>query len=250
MSLQDKRVVVTRAPHQAGVLVQLLREKGAVPIVYPCIDLAPPQDTAELDAALRNLKAYEWLLVTSSNTVLALKRRLAALQIEADLTRIKIAAVGPTTAESVEYDLGVSVALVPDEYTAQRLASALNVRERMRILLPQSAIAKPDLAKGLIQAGADVTVVTAYENVIGSDGEDVPRLLQEQRIDALSFTSGSTVENFVQRIKPQQAFDLPAACIGPRTVETARNCGFSDLIMPESYTLEEMLAALEQHLAN
>ena len=250
MSLKDKKIVVTRAPHQAAKLVKMLRDRDAVPLIYPCIDIAPPEDTSELDGALRNLKAYEWLLLTSSNTVLALYRRMGALQVQVDWTKLKVAAVGSSTASSVEALFGTKADFIPEEQTGVVLAETLPFHEQMRVFLPQSDIAKMDTAEMLRSRGVDVTVVSAYENIIGQGGEDIPLRLSENRVDAITFTSGSTVEGFVQRIAPMTAYDLPAACIGTSTAEVAESHGFKTIIVPEQFKLPDMLEALEEHFAN
>lgn len=250
MSLKDKRIVVTRAPHQAEKLVRVLHEKEAVPLIYPCIDIAPPRDTGELDAALRNLIAYDWLVLTSSNTVLAICRRMGALQLEVDWTQIKIAVVGTSTAASVETLFGIKADFVPEEQTGKALAETLPLYKKMRVFLPQSNIAEMDNAEILRSRGVDLTVVSAYETVIGRGGEDIPMRLQEGRVDALTFTSGSTVEGFVQRIEPLTAYDLPAACIGSSTAEVAESYGFKKIVVPEEFKLKNMLTALEQHFAD
>jgi hypothetical protein len=99
-ALSGKRVVVTRAPHQAEELVSLLRDYGARPIFYPCIDIAPPEDTTALDAALRDVAAFDWLILTSANTVRALATHLEALGLPLSmLGHLRAVAVGPATAE-------------------------------------------------------------------------------------------------------------------------------------------------------
>lgn len=249
MSLKDKRIVVTRAPHQAEKLVKMLQEREAVPLIYPCIDIAPPEHTSELDSALHNLIAYDWLVLTSSNTTLAICRRMAALQLDIDWTQIKIAVVGDSTASSVETLFGMEPDFIPEEHTGKALAEALPVYENTRIFLPQSNIAEMDTAEALRSRGVDVTVVSAYETVVGQGGEDIPLRLQEGRVDAVTFTSGSTVDGFVQRIAPLTAYNLPAACIGTSTAEVAESHGFKTLVVPEQFTLKDMITKLETHFA-
>ena len=249
MSLKDKHIIVTRAAHQAAKLVKMLQDREAVPLIYPCIDIAPPDDTSEFDAALRNLKAYDWLLLTSTNTVLTVCRRIGALQLEIDWTEIKIAVVGPSTAKAVEILFGMEPDFIPEGYTGKALAEALPMHERMRVFLPQSNIATMDTAEVLQSRDIDVTVVSAYENVIGHGGEDIPLRLTENSVDAISFTSGSTVEGFVRRIAPLTAYQLPAACIGSSTAQIAQELGFEHIIVPQQFTLSAMLTELERYFA-
>jgi uroporphyrinogen-III synthase len=252
MSITDKAIVVTRAPHQAATLAEMLRDKGAVPLLYPCIDIAPPPDCNPLDAALRNLDSYEWVLFTSANTVLAVRRRLDALQVVPDWSRIKAGAVGPATAEAAETYLGMDIDTIPDEYTGEALGNQLGVQEDARVFVPQSEIATPDLVDALKEAGAHVNAVTAYKNIVGYGGENLPDLLARDEVDALTFTSGSTVRNFIVRLNETDTdvpFDVPAACIGPRTEEAATEAGFTHTITPDSFMLEPMVNALEAHFS-
>lgn len=247
MTMQNKRIVVTRAPHQAMKLVDLLRERGAVPLIFPCIDIVPPDNCSPFDSALRNISNYEWLVVTSSNTVLAMKRRLQSLQIQPDLRAIKIAAVGQNTADAMYSMFGTHPSLIPDKQSAEGLADVMGFHETMTVFLPQSGIAKQDLAQALTEQGASVNVVEAYKTVIGHGGEDIPQMLKEKRVDAVTFTSPSTVENFIKRIEPVNALNLPAACIGSTTSDAASGAGFSTIITPEHFALEDMVQALEQY---
>ncbi len=244
MSLQGKRVVVTRAAHQAGELADLLRQRGAVPVLYPCIALVPPQDTTALDYVLRNLAAFDWLILTSANTVDILRLRAARLNIA---PRLKVAAVGAATAAALRDALGIEADFIPAVQTAEHLAEALPLRPGERVFLPQSAIARPHLRQILSERGAHVTAITAYKTTVGTGGEDVPYLLETGQIDALTFTSSSTVTHFVQRAGTVS--EVPAACIGAATAQTAREAGFGCVIAPDAdYTLTGLVAVLERQL--
>jgi uroporphyrinogen-III synthase len=247
-SLAGRRVVVTRAPHQAAEFAALLEAHGAEPVLYPCIDIAPPGDASSLDDGLRRAAAgeFDWLVLTSRNTVLALARRLDALGMSPGaLSGLSVAAVGPSTAEQSAELLGLTPAVVPDEYVADALAG----RPGARVFLPQSSLARPALADGLRGAGMDVTAVDAYVTVIGSGGADLPALLRAGEVDAVTFTSSSTVENFLSRLEAEGAAlsdlgGVAVACIGPVTARTARDCGLTVDAVPEDYTLDGLVAAL------
>jgi uroporphyrinogen-III synthase len=248
MTLHNKRIVVTRTPHQAGQLVGLLQERDAVPLIYPCVDIAPPHDPARLDSALRNLSAYEWLIVTSSSTVLAMKRRLGTLGVTPDLGRLKIAAVGAMTAEAVQQFLGTMHVALPDGHSSEDIVKLVNPYHGMRILLPQSAVAPAHLSKVLTMEGADVTAVEAYQIIKGSGGEDIPAMLRDQRVDALTFASVHAVQWFLERIAPESAFHLPAACLSEAAAEAARAAGFQQVLVPEHFTPAALLHLLDQVL--
>ncbi|GAB4569657.1 MAG: hypothetical protein Kow0077_02550 [Anaerolineae bacterium] len=251
-ALLGKRVVNTRATHQASELDRLLDSQGAVPVAYPCIAIAPPEDTDSLDRALTAAAEgeYDWLVVTSANTVRALADRLNVLGMGHDALRgLHVAAVGPATADAARDLLSVTIALTPDEYIAESLAEALARESGGRVLLPQSEIARPVLAERLRAAGLTVEAVTAYRTVQGTGGEDVPGLLAQGQIDAVTFTSSSTVENFFARLDSERpGLTLPAtvclACIGPIAARTLAAHGYSAQVVPDEHTLDGLVSAL------
>lgn len=253
-SLTGKRIVVTRAAHQASEAVALIRQYGAEPVLYPCIAIVPPEDSGPLDAALQAAAAgqFDWLVITSANTAWALAERLAGLGLT--LPAIQVAAVGPKTSSAVRELLGRAVDLLADEFIAEGLAEVLQPVGEQRILLPQSEIARPALADGLRAAGAEVTAVTAYRTVIGQGGADVPRLLAERKIEAITFTSSSTARFFLERLAAEggDRRDLDQVClvaIGPATARTMVDLDLPVTVMPADYTLEGLLAALNTYFA-
>lgn len=248
--LRGRRVVNTRAVHQAGALDRLLRENGAIPVAYPCIAIAPPPNAAELDESLDRLAAgeFDWLVLTSSNTVHALATQLK--QRDGRIGNVRIAAVGPSTAESTERLLGVTPAFVPATYTGFALSAGVPVEPGSRVLLPASEIAEPELADQLRRRGAIVEVVTAYRTVVGRGGSDLPRLLADGQIDALTFCSSSAVDGFVARMENEggsllRALALPAICIGPNTQATALDHGFRSPSAAETQTLDGLIDSLQ-----
>ena len=257
--LHGKRVVVTRAADQAGELVDLLRDHGADPLSYPCIAIAPPADTAPLDDALRRLAAgkFDWLVLTSRNTVTVLAGRLADLGLDTAAAHpVCVAAVGEATAAAAERELGLKVDLMPAEFVAEALSSAMRARLHPgdRVLLCQADIARPVLARELTAAGAGVTAVAAYRTVMGSGGVNLPALLAEHSVDAMTFTSSSTVRNLLQRLRDEggERADLDGvclACLGPITAATAREQGLSVLVAPETHTLPALVEALETYFS-
>jgi len=218
--LEGKRVVITRSAAQSNEMAKLLLKYGAVPVLYPCIEIIAPESTNELDSALLKAAdyAYEWLVVTSANTVEAIAARLNSLGIT--LGDLMIAAIGPKTAASVREQLGVEVHFVARKYEAEAFADEMEVTSGQRVLLPQSERARPILVEKLTQKGAIVSAVVAYRTVMGVGGDDVPSLLISGQIDAITFTSASTVHYFQARIENEGAgmSDLDGIClaaIGP-----------------------------------
>jgi uroporphyrinogen-III synthase len=251
-SLSGLTVVNTRAIHQAAELDALLEAQGATVLSYPAIAIAPMPDTTAFEEGIRAGVdgAFDWLVVTSANTVWLLKERMAALGFPpAGLNELRIAAVGAATAEAVQRDLGLQVDLLPDEFVAEALLESLGDVAGQRIFLPQSAQARPVLAEGLQAAGAEVTQVDAYRMVTGQGGVSLGEYFWRGDVDVVTFTSASTVHNFVKRLKAENGstamlVDVVVACIGPITAEAARRHDLPVKVVPEEHTLEGLVEAL------
>lgn len=254
-ALSGIRIAITRSEHQADAQRQLLEAQGAQVYFYPAIDILPPRNLDPLDAALQDAAngRFDWLIFTSTNTVDMVADRLESLELslhEGD--GLKFAAVGSSSAEAIHQLLGVEVDQVPDKYTADELAKALGKKEDARILLPQSALADSTLADTLRSNGADVTVVQAYRNVIAIGGDEVPTMLWEGSIDAITFTSASTVRFFSKRLQLERGTlamldHVVVACIGPKTAAMARQFGLDVAVMPEEHTLAGLTRALVEY---
>lgn len=221
--LQGKRVVITRPKAQASDLVNALTTLGAQPLLMPTIWVAPLPDLSQLDQALAGLAEYDWLIFTSANTVAVFAERLRLGKHPHDLLqRTAIAAIGPATAGAV-CSLGVEPALVPDMHVAEALAAALPDVAGQRILLPQAVAARPALAEELAARGAQVDAIPIYSTeAIALDEVALGELAQG--VDALIFTSGSTVRSFVASVRGhvaalQQLATAKIICIGPVTAK-------------------------------
>lgn len=254
LPLFGKQIVVTRAAEQASELSQRLRELGANPIEFPTIEVIPPAEWSALDHCLRKLEEYDWIVFTSRNAVRFFVERLFAQGF--DLRHLKgpsICAIGPRTAEGVEA-LKVRVDYVPREYRAEAIVEGLKKEnlQGKRILIPRSGMARDLLPDELKKAGAIVDVVEAYRTVIPQkDPGDLMDRLRSGKVDAITFTSSSTVKNFVEGIGPQatQALlrGIVVASIGPITAETARGLGIETTVMPQEYTIPALVEALVEH---
>lgn len=248
--LADKRIAVTRALHQAPPFEALIRDWGGIPLRYPCIDIEPSPDPRQLEGCLRRLQEFDWLLLTSGNTVRAIADSLSGLGIDLPNLGIQIGAAGPATAEEARRLLACDIHHVPAEYGAAHLARSLPLGVGTRILLPQSDRAAASTAEALRSRGASVRSVVAYCTVTGAGGVDLPALIARGEIDALSFTSPSALAFFRRRCQLAAARELPALCIGAETAAAARAHGFQRVIKPVQPTLRDMLAALADHFAS
>ncbi len=249
-TLAGKRIVVTRARHQAAPLELLLRERGAIPISYPCIAIRAPADTRALDKHLAKLDQYDVVMLKSANAVTALSQRFRSLNLVPDWSRIRIAAVGPATDAALLSNFNRRADFVPATHTADHLAKTLPIANGSRILLPQSALAAESSAEILRARGARVIDVVAYDAVVGSGGDDVPALIAEKAVDALTFSSPSAITFFLQRCPAPSAKTLPAACLGPVTARKAEELGFQNVITPAAFMASAMLDALASYFTS
>jgi uroporphyrinogen-III synthase len=225
--LAGKRILVTRARHQAGKLAEALEALGAEVLRLPTIEIIPPETYAHLDAALEVIRGFDWLIVTSANGAAALAERMRFLGIHAErLQHLQVAAIGPATAVAVGR-IGLKVSAMPDEYVAEAVVAML--KEQVvgrRVLLARAAVARDVIPEQLRQCGAHIHVVETYRTVIPSDSTELLReLLGEGRPlpDAVTFTSSSTVNNFFALLaaaKIAMPPGLRAISIGPVTTRT------------------------------
>jgi uroporphyrinogen III methyltransferase/synthase len=257
--LFGRRIVVTHSREQAGELVEMLEERGAESIPVRTIRIAPPQDSGPLEEAVANLARFDWIVFTSANAVDSFMSRLLATADVRELKGIRLCAVGPSTAAHLQ-KYGLRVDVTPTEYRVEGLLEALaesGPLEKGRFLLPRADTAREALADELRQAGADVTEVVAYRTTLAQaerdSDRDIYRMLLDRQIDAVTFTSASTVRNFVQIFGKEQAADLlrttVVASIGPVTAEALQQLGIATTVMPERYTIPELVDALVAHFS-
>ncbi|MBE2193902.1 MAG: uroporphyrinogen-III synthase [Anaerolinea sp.] len=256
-ALKGRVIVNTRAAHQAEALNILLRSQGAIPRDYPCIAILPPHDSSPLDASLVELDQgyFDWLVLTSANTVWAVAKRLRQLGLRLSGQSFGTAVIGPGTAEAVQTQLGLTPYDLPPQFMAESLAEHLPLKRETRILLPESAIAPPNLIQRFSERGAVVRVVEAYQTVCRHEGDDMPQWMTQGRIDALTFTSASTVTCFFSRFKKEggqrgSVLGLCVGCIGPKTAATARECGFTTVIVASEHTLNGLVDTLQAYFAH
>lgn len=253
--LSGWKVIVTRPRDQAEELIRRLQGLGAECLLSPTIRIVPPRSYERLDRALQDLRSYDWVVFTSANGVRAVLERMAALGMEpTDLGRRGVAAIGPATREALE-ERGIQVTLSPRKYRAEGLVeafSSLDIRGK-RILLPRAEEARDILPKSLRHLGAEVDVVPAYRTVPDTEnGQALRELLTQGEVDAITFTSPSTVRNFLALVG-EGAVDalsrVVVACIGPVTAEAARDLGIRVDVVAREYTTEGLVNALVERVA-
>jgi uroporphyrinogen III methyltransferase/synthase len=248
--LFGKRIIVTRTREQAGEFSNLLRECGADPIELPTIEVVPPDSWKRLDRAIEEIERYHWILFTSVNGVKYFIERLKALDKDIRLLKgIKICTIGPRTAQAVR-DLGIKVDLLPEKFIAEAILAGLG-KERIqgkRFLLPRALKAREILPQEIRRLGGEIDVVTAYKTVRPEKSkEEIRKLLHEKAVDLITFTSSSTVSNFVDFFEKGEAKKLlegiKVGCIGPITAKTAKDFGIVTSFMPRDYTVPAFVEA-------
>jgi len=244
--LAGRRILVTRAAHQASKLSDGLRALGAEPVEVPVLEIRPPESYGALDAALRRLNSYDWLIVTSANSIPIIHVRAMDLGIALTELKPKIAAVGRATAQAVQMFLHLEVALTPKEYVAESLVSALAPQVAgKRVLLARAAIARDVIPEALRAAGAHVDVVDAYRNVLPETAPDLLRRALATRIDAATFTSGSSATHLAEAAKQAGVpFPLPgvaAISIGPITSQALHELGWPPVAEAAPHNIEGLL---------
>ena len=209
-----------------------------------------------MDRAIQSLEQYQWLLFTSVNGVKYFFQRLEELGKDVRrLKDMKVGAIGPKTAEAV-YAKGIKPDLIPDEYRAEAVVEAFKKEdaENLNILLPRAAEAREILPDELKKMGAHVDMVEAYRTMMPGKGADrIKAMLQNEEIHMVTFTSSSTVTNFVgmfgsDKDKVKRWIEkVTVACIGPITAQTAEKHGFKVSVMPKDYTIEALTDAILQY---
>ncbi len=252
-------MLVGRARHQASALSSGLRELGAEVLEIPFIEIRKPRSYRALDQALKHLSKYDWLILTSVNGVDALWERLRRLRIGKEPFRhLKIAAIGPATRQAIEQH-GASVAVVPKEYVAEAVVASLRRKVKgKRVLLARARVARDVIPRELRKLGARVDVVEAYETVIPPASRQRLRAAlasQSRRPDWITFTSSSTVRNFVALLgerrrrvgrdhEGNETNRVRLASIGPVTSSTLRELGLPVDVEAAEYTIPGLIKAI------
>jgi uroporphyrinogen-III synthase len=257
------RVLVSRAKKQAGTLSFALKELGCQVIEIPFIEIRKPSSYKPLDTALNNLTTYDWLILTSVNGVEALFERMAKRTIDRSaLTPLKIAAIGPATKKAIEKH-GLRVAVTPREYVAESVVASLHKRVKgKRVLLVRAKVARDVIPRQLRKGGATVDVIEAYETVVPKWSQRQLRavLVSKRKPHAITFTSSSTVKNFVSLLGLRNARTalkkfspnngVHSASIGPVTSATLREFGLPVDIEAKTFDIPGLVAAIVAYKKN
>ena len=254
--LFGKRIVVTRAREQASEFLAVLNEFGAQCLEFPTIEVTPPASWEGLDKGIREVQGYHWVVFTSVNGVKYFFHRLETLGGDVrDLKGVKVAAIGPRTAEAVAAR-GIRTDLIPEEYRAEAVVEAFRKEgiQGRRILLPRAWEAREVLPQELEKLGALVDVVEAYRTVKPEGGKaDIRGMLERGDIHMVTFTSSSTVNNFLDMFQDEPVVEwmdkVAVACIGPVTAKRAEEKGLKVTLVAQEYTIPSLTQGIVEYFA-
>ncbi len=244
------QVLVTRAEDQAAEFAEHLKTLGLEAVIFPVIEFAPPTDEGPVLSAIEALPSYDWLLLTSANSV---KFFLHYLNSTADIKGLKICAVGPKTAEYAA-DSGLKIDLIPEQYQAEGVLKAFKEKELggKRILFPRAEEGREILPTGLRELGAEVTLLPVYRTVaVEGKEEELEKILREG-LDVITFTSGSTVRSFISILgegRKERLKGVKIACISRVTANVAEKLGLETDIIPEKNTTLSLAGAINSTYA-
>src|SRR5262245_22745605 len=253
--LFGKTVLITRAREQAKTLTSLLRREGARVLGVPTIQIVlQPEGIEKLEQAMDTLEDYSWLVLTSVNTVSIVDSMVQKRTRDWNcFAGLQIACIGSSTAERVRL-LGGKIALVPPKFQAESLAEELLRKgvEGKRILLPRAIGSREVLPEILTRNGAVVDEIHVYKAELPENSRtELVRILQEERVDFITFTSSSTVRNFLELAgNVFAAVDLKKtsiACIGPITASTLREYGVPVTVQAKEFTIPGLVEAIVHH---
>jgi uroporphyrinogen III methyltransferase / synthase len=251
LPLFGKKIVVTRDRRQAADLAEPIEALGGEALLLPVIEIREPNDPEPLNRAIANLASYDWLIFTSVNGVRYFLETLDRSAVDLRALKAKICAIGPATRAAVEA-LHLKVDKMPEEYVAESLLKALDSEDLnwRRILLPRAAVARDLVPMELRRRGAVVDVVEAYHTGIPENAAERAREILARRPDWITFTSSSTVTNFLSAAGNDAGSDALAgvkiASIGPITSHTACERGLHVDVEARPHTIDALVAAMAE----
>ncbi len=256
-SLGGLRVALARSAEEFNSPAPHLRGFEAELVYYPCLELLPPDNLAELDRCLQECAAgnFDWLVFTTASSVIAVAERLESIKLaQPNLKCARIAAYGSNTRAAV-HDLLHFDEILPETYSHHELVKAMNLTPGMRVLVPLPAGSRADWPSIMADYKAQVIPVTAYRAVMGQGGHELPAMLWSGDVDGIVFTSEDNVRYFSKRLKYEGGSlsmldDVTVACIDPQTAAAARSLGLRVAVVPHTHSPRALAEALAAHLAN
>ncbi|MBN1374531.1 MAG: uroporphyrinogen-III C-methyltransferase [Dehalococcoidia bacterium] len=252
LPLFGKRVLITRAGLQSASFEAQLLERGAMPVKFPMIKIKPIIKNSKLDTAIEHLSSYDWVIFTSVNGVDIFFQRLKKCGLDARaFSGVKIGAIGPATGKLLE-SYGILPDYIPRVYTGKGVVNGIKSQymQGKRVLLPRADIADDEITRGLIKLNATVDDIPVYRTVRPEyDVNQFKKMVLCKKIDIITFTSSSTVKNFISVLNSKEIAQIHArvVCIGPKTASVASDAGFTVNIVAKEQTMDGLLRAMEDY---
>lgn len=244
------KILITRPRDQADSFSESLINAGFEPIHFPVIEIRDIEENIALDRAIAKLDCYDWVVFTSVNGVRAFFHRMPAIYHNSERS-VKFSAIGPKTAQALEA-CGVHPDFVPEKYVSEAILPGLGDLRGRWVLLPRAEISRKNLPEAILAAGGIPHEIAVYQTIPAEP--DIQGLAcLKSGVDAITFTSPSTVKYFVQLVlreglDPMHLTNNPRIfSIGPITSAAVEEEGFTNPIMADEYTSEGILAALEKN---
>lgn len=248
LPLEGKNIVITRAEKKSLEFAQQIKKLGGTPIIIPLLSFEPTRLTKSEMLQFSRLYDYEWLIFTSSNGVDYFFHHADQLKINFQECKVKIAVIGDKTKLALE-EKGFEPSILPNDFVAEGLFEALQKEKMngMKVLYIQGDLARDFIPTKLSEIGAKVTKLSVYKTVCPSNTKAWVELLQ-QNIDAITFTSPSTIKHFTHLLEGQEwkqwISKTVVCCIGPITEKAALSFGIKSNVVPRTYTMEHLLHEL------
>lgn len=245
------RILITRPRAQSESFGEALHAAGFEPIYFPVIAIRPLEENAALDRALENLSCYEWVVFTSVNAVEVVFDKCSPLLFGEGLG-VRFAAIGPKTANALRKN-NIEPDFIPEEYVDETILPGLGNLHGKWVLLPRADIARRELPEAIVKAGGIAHEIVVYRTLPAEiDMEGLAAL--KSGVDVITFTSASTVENFVavmrqNKLDPLHLPNNPLyACIGPITEQAARENGLVNIVVAKEYTTEGLIEVVSEYV--
>lgn len=249
--LFGKRILITRAKEQAFEMSRMISDFGGEAVEFPVIKTIPSRKSEDFDRAVNQLEIYDWIIFTSVNGVNYFFAKLMEQGVDIrQMSKAKIIAVGPKTAKALQ-EKYLKVEALPQEFVAEGILVSLEdqIKPGQKVLLPRADIARDLIPNQLREKGLEVNEIDAYETVSNSENkEEIIELLKRKKLNVITFTSSSTVKNFLKALKGENTEELlegvVLASIGPVTTATAVKLGLEVQITADVYTVPSLIEAI------
>jgi uroporphyrinogen-III synthase len=254
LPLKGRTILVTQASQQAKRFTNLLKQKGARVLSCPTVDMIPCEAPQTL-FCLKQLETYDWLVFVSQNAVIFFFQLLSKHGIsKARLKRLRIAALGKTTREVLKQNK-LRVHLVPPVDADRSLLDLFKGKvDGKTILVLKSFDAQPPFLDIFRSKGALVDALNLYKSVLpAGNSEILLRYLSQEKIDAVTFTSPSTVHNFIKMLNADRNLlkhleMLPIATLGDVTARAVEEMGLQVRVKPSEFTIPAFVNTLSREL--